>query len=177
MTLIFKLILALLVYHTQVYMVPAASTCIDNPNDFYNYDEQAMKNCQWAGRNENRRSYHCLQHEGWVHEYCPRTCGACCEDDPDYTLPTLFDTHTNANRTCEWVAKTKRRQHVWCQNKMVRKACSVACDSCVSNVRLRDPKSRVLKSNKGVEINTQEKNTPPRLQQRDHHLRRTQGLD
>ena len=107
----------------------ASSTCENDSN--WNFADSPKVTCKWIRNKEKRRQKFCPK--PGIEDACPQACGVCCENDVAYR----FDVN-EVPRDCDWVSSPINRQTTYCDtfqnDKMVRDACPVACNRCLSTV-------------------------------------------
>jgi len=115
-------------------------TCLDNP--FYKYGDDKELTCQKIRNDETKRQRYCQERE--VHQYCPQTCGDCCDDngkccvdDPDFS----FDVNGNDNN-CKWLSRQEPYwQNIFCpllkNGILVKNACIETCGLCIIGKRVK----------------------------------------
>jgi hypothetical protein len=110
--------------------------CTDN-YDFLTIDGF---DCRWIDAEDIRRQEYCS--DASVQSNCPRVCGKCCQDDPDFAYEFTKD--------CEWLRNPNtdpisvERQ---CAKQVVQNACPVGCGLCdINDVNCTDDPVFIIKT-------------------------------
>ena len=109
----------------------AVSSCTND--EYYVHEANPAANCGWIRWKEDRRQEYCKIEE--VHEFCPQTCGDCCEDDLNY----IFENNRGFMVNCNWLISNSEQLEekkleycngFWSKGYTVRDMCSKSCDFC-----------------------------------------------
>ena len=108
-------------------------------DSYYVHESNPVANCRWIRWEEDRRQEFCKYEE--VHQFCPETCGDCCEDDLNYVFENGNSTGIIVN--CDWLLsnsdKSEERKLEYCngfwyKGHTVRDMCPKSCDFCKIHV-------------------------------------------
>lgn len=118
---------------------PTPFACI-NDRDYRININGEVRSCNWIRYQEDRRKELCLDEE--VRQFCPHSCGLCCEDDPNYTFTNGLDLEVD----CSWILKNEnkvdQRKAKFCIAEdgdqfdviNIRVGCPRSCDFCFSEI-------------------------------------------
>ncbi len=120
------------VISTTALGATASASYMNDENFVFMYEESALK-CSSIGSAEHVRQILCTSND--VATACPKTCGHCCEDDPNYSIIIKSGTPVGCDYISRKQNKLGKRRDNDC-NSMVGDACPVACDSCKDLVPL-----------------------------------------